>query len=104
MKLPRRRHPARRIDDVLLLQVWHQGDSMMTLGARGSLEASTGYLVCATVLETLALRRQLDRADPTGVFGALTPREFERWHRDATRLAEDIDHAAREKAEAAADG
>lgn len=87
---------------MLLLQVWHQGDSMMTLGARGSLEASTGYLVCSTVLETLALRRQLDRVDPAGAFGALTPREFERWHRDTTRLAEDIERKAREAAEDAA--
>lgn len=86
MRLRRRRHPARRIDDALLNTVWELGDSMMSVGARGSYEAATGYLVCATVLEVLALRRELG----PGAFSALTPDEFLDWRTATVQLAEDI--------------
>lgn len=90
MKLRRKpRHPARRLDDALLNVVWEQGDSMMALGERGSLEASTGYLVCSAVYEVLALRRQLDRLDPAGAFPALTPDEFVAWRKATVEAAED---------------
>lgn len=83
------RHPARRLDDALLNVVWEQGDSMMQLGARGSLESSTGYLICSLVYEALALRRQLDVLGDGGHFAALTPDEFVAWRKATVEAAED---------------
>lgn len=76
---------VRLIEPALLNTVWENGDSMLRLGPPGSYERTLGVLVCAVVLENLALRRTYE---PAGVV-PLTDEDFVAWRTFTVQVAED---------------